>query len=310
MVPAGTTFIAAKPPDQHSFITAVGQVQRPVILHAPDGERQISLEGYGFQVKFTPQGNRLCYRLLKGTQPGSDATELWVADLESGRNEPLLPGFSMRGLLVYDISPEGTEAVVSVRDSNGKDRLWLTALDRRSPPRQIPNAEGISPVFGLHGEIFFRAPDGFVYQVREDGSGVQKIIDTPISSIVSISPDGRWLAVTAGKTFVQLIGGGPLVLLGADMGVGWTPDRKHFVISMGQGGMRMRGAGSTYVIPLQAGHMLPEIPPGGFHSRADIARLAGVRVIDTADVAFDRTLDTYAFTHETTQRNLFRIPLP
>jgi hypothetical protein len=216
----------------------------------------------------------------------------------------------MRGLAVYDISPEDTEVVVSVRDRDGKDRLWLAPLDRRSSPQQIPNAEGISPVFGLHGEIFFRAPDGFVYQVRRDGKELQKIIQTPISLITGISPDGQWLVVMAGDTFLHPIGGGPLITLGADMGIGWTPDRRHFVISMGQSGMRMRGAGETYVIPLPPGQMLPKIPTGGFRSRAEIAKLPGVRSIDAADVAFGRTLDIYAFSRETTQRNLFRIPLP
>jgi serine/threonine protein kinase len=297
-------------PDQRSFITAVGHAQRPVILHQPDGERQISLEGYAFQVKFTRQGNKICYRLLKGSQPGSDPTELWIADLVSGRNEPLLPGFSLRGLDVYDVSPDGTEVVVSARDNNGKDRLWLATMDRRSPPRLIPNAEGISPVFGVHGEIFFRAQDGLVYRVWKDGTGLEKTIDSPMSFVSSISPDGRWLAVIAGETFLQPIAGGPLIPLGSDMFVRWTPDRKYLLISMGQSGMRGRAAGTTYVIPLPLGQMLPKIPAGGFHSRAEIARLPGVRVIDAADVAFGRTPDVYALSRETTQRNLYKIPLP
>lgn len=300
----------AMSPDGRYFITAVGQSQRPVMLHQASGERQISLEGYGFQLKFTSDGRTLCYRLLKGSQPASDASELWVADVDSGRNEPLLPGFSIRGLYVYDISPDGTEVVVSVRDRQDKDRLWLVALDRHSPPRQIPNTEGISPVFGQHREIFFRAPDGFVYQVGEDGTGLQKIIEKPISLVKSISPDGRWLVVVAGEAFVHPIGGGPLLRLGGDMDVGWTADRRHLWISMGDGGMRRMATGKTYLIPLAPGQMLPTIPAGGFQSRAEIARLPGARVIDVADVAFAQTLDVYAFSRETTHRNLYRIPLP
>ncbi len=300
----------AMAPDGRSIITAVGQRQRPVMLHQAGGERQISLEGYGFQLKFTPDGKTLCYRLLKGSQPASDATELWAADVDSARNEPLLPGFPLVGGSVFDISPDGTEVVVSVRDRDGKDRLWVAPLDRRSPPRQIPNIEGISPVFGLHGEIFFRSADGFVYQVREDGTGLRKAIDKPISSITSISRDGRWLVVHAGETFVHPIGGGQLVHVGADMAVGWTPDRRHLFISMGKSGMGMKAGGNTYVIPLPPGQMLPHIPPGGFRSRTEIARLPGVRAIDAADVAFSRSLDVYAFSRETTQRNLYRIPLP
>jgi hypothetical protein len=55
--------------------------------------------------------------------------------------------------------------------------------------------------------------------------------------------------------------------------------------------------------------MLPEIPEGGFQSRAEIAKLPAVRVIKAADVAFGGTVDTYAYSRETTQRNLYRIPL-
>jgi eukaryotic-like serine/threonine-protein kinase len=301
----------AMAPDGRSFITAVGQKQRPIMLHQAGGERQISLEGYGFQLKFTPDGKTLCYRLLKGSQPASDATELWAADVDSGRNEPLLPGFSLRGGLVYDISPDGREVVVSVRDSNGKDRLWLAPLDRRSPPRQVPNIEGISPVFGLHGEIFFRSADGFVYQVREDGAGLQKTIEKPIVWIRSISPDGQWLVVQADETFAHPIGGGSLLHLGGQMGMGWTPDGRHLLITIGKGGgMEMAAAGYTYVIPLPPGQMLPKIPAGGFRSRTEIARLPGTRVIDLADVAFGRTLNVYAFSRATSQRNLYRIPLP
>ena len=298
----------AMAPDGRSFITAVGQKQRPVMLHEAGGERQISLEGYGFQMKFTPDGKTLCYRLLKGSQPASDATELWLADVDSGRNEPLLPGFSLRGLYVYDISPDGSEVVVTLRDDEGKDRLWLAPLDRRTPPRRIPNVEGTSPVFGLHGEIFFGSADGFLYQIQKDGSRLQKIINQPINIATSVSPDARWIVVKGGGVFVHPIGGGPPLYLGGDMDAGWTADSRHLWISMGEGGMGRMSAGNTYVIPLSPGQMLPKIPLGGFR-RAEIARQPGVRVIDAADVAFGRTLDVYAFSREKAQRNLYRIPL-
>ena len=296
-------------PDGHSLITAVGQAQRPVMLHQSSGEHQISLEGYGFQLKFAQDGKTLVYRLLKGSQPASDPTELWLADVDSGRNESLLPGFSLRGLDVYDISPGGPKLVLSMRDRGGKDRLWLASLDRRSPPHQIPNIEGITPVFGLRGEIFFRAADGFVYQVREDGTGLRRVIEKPISLVRGMSPDGEWLVVAAGESFAYPTRGGQSVRLGGDMVVGWTPDHRHFWISIGQGGMRRNAAGTTYVIPLAPGQMLPRIPEGGFQSRAEIAGLPGVRVIEAADVAFGATLDIYAFSRETTQRNLYRSPL-
>ena len=38
--------------------------------------------------------------------------------------------------------------------------------------------------------------------------------------------------------------------------------------------------------------------------------MPGARVIASADVAPGQTADTYAFTHESVQRNLYRIPVP
>ena len=45
--------------DGRSFVTAVGQRQRTVTLHEAGGDRQISLEGYAYNPKFTPDGKKL-----------------------------------------------------------------------------------------------------------------------------------------------------------------------------------------------------------------------------------------------------------
>jgi hypothetical protein len=62
-----------------------------------DGDRQISLEGYAYDPRFTPDFKKLCYRILKGSQPSSDPTELWIADLNSGSTQVLWPGYSVLG---------------------------------------------------------------------------------------------------------------------------------------------------------------------------------------------------------------------
>src|SRR4029450_12883968 len=122
-------------PDGRSFVTAVGLTQSSVWLHDGGGDRQVSLEGYAFGPRFTPDGKRLLYQVRKGA-----ASELWVAELDSGRNEPLLPGIggalaggAPRHLPGYDISPDGRQVVVASPDNAGKLRLWLAPLDRRSP---------------------------------------------------------------------------------------------------------------------------------------------------------------------------------
>src|SRR5207302_2524440 len=141
----------AMAPDGRSLITAVGLTQSSIWLHDGGGDRQISLEGYAFAPKFTPDGKRLLYKVRKGA-----ASELWVAELDTGRSEPLLPGFAVAlagagSLGGYDISPDGRRVVMAARDTAGKVRLWLAPLDRSSAPRQIPDIEGEQPVFGATG---------------------------------------------------------------------------------------------------------------------------------------------------------------
>jgi len=304
--------------DGRSLVTAVGLRQRSVMLHGADGERQVSLEGYAYNVKFTPDGKRLCFRILKGSQPSSDPTELWIADLDSGRIEALLPGFSLVGAQPYDISPDGREVVAAVRNSDGKDQLWLVPLDRRSPPRQIPNALGNWPLFGKEGEIFFRATDGFACRVRRDGTELRRVVELPVDQIQGLSPDSGWLAVWSAdsrKEGVQATlvyptqGGTPLRIFGSDARLRWSPDARFLFVSIGGGGMGAGATGRSYGFPLSGGRMLPDIPAGGFRSQEEMAKFPGVRVIDASDIALGPTPEVYALSRETTQRNLYRIPI-
>ena len=68
--------------------------------------------------------------------------------------------------------------------------------------------------------------------------------------------------------------------------------------------------GRTYVVPLPSGRMLPDVPAGGFRSEEEIEKIPGVRVIPVHDVAPGPTSEVYAYSRETVQRNLYRIPIP
>ena len=312
-------------PDGRSFVTSVGLRQRSVWVHEPGGERQISLEGYAYQPKFTPDGKRLCYRILKGADPSSDPTELWVADLQSGRAEPLLPGIAAIGNHVaYDISPDGRQVVVASRDREGKPRLWLAPFDRRSPPRQIPDVDGEQPVFGADDEIFFyrrQGSEGFAYRIRTDGTGLKKVIDRPITEIQGVSPDRHALVVsdlneeltTSSATQAFPVAGGPPVRVYSDNSrLRWHRDAGVVVLTVGR--PTERGASGvparSYILPLPPGRMLPDVPAGGFRSESEIAAIPGVRMIESADVTPGPTPDVYAFSREGVQRNLYRVPVP
>ncbi len=301
----------AMAPDGRSFITAVGLTQSSVWLHEEGGDRQISLEGYAFAPKFTPDGKRLLYQVRKGA-----ASELWVAELDSGRSEPLLPGLavSMAGnppTAGYDISPDGRQVVVASPDNTGKFRLWLAPLDRRSPPQQIPNIEGARPVFGATGEVFFHSVEGtsaFLYRVREDGSGLRKAFDPSIIGIMGESPDRNWLVLGpgGGALIFRVDGGAPLPtrIAGRSL-MRWSRDGKHVFV---QNFPASRD--KTFVFPVTPGRPLPESVIDGLPSEQEIVKTPGVRVIASTDVVPGRTADTYAFTRESVQRNLYRIPVP
>ena len=294
-------------PDGRSFVTAVAVQNTSLWVHDAKGERQVSLEGNGYNPKFTPDGKKLCYTVVKKAanqfawyrNPG----ELRVADLESGRSEPLVPGLPV---LEYDISSDGRLVVMSTTDGEGKPRLWVMPFDRSSPPVQIPNVEGGSPKFGAGDDIFFRHLDGtsvFVYRVHPDGTELRKAFSAPVFLTYPVSPDGRWMVAWApiggsGPPSMQAfpLNGGTPIQLGNFIFVSWPMDGRSVLMS-------------RYLIPLKPGEALPLIPAGGFRSPDEVSRLPGAHLIDAVGVVPGPSAGVYAFYKTTVQRNLYRIPI-
>jgi hypothetical protein len=320
-------------PDGHSFVTSVSLQNTSLWLHTAAGEREISLEGNAAQPAFTPDSGKLLYRSV--SEPSGemqfyrDPSEVRVADLRSGRSEPLVRGFRA---LNYDISPDGRLVVMEIADREGKPRLWLAPLDRRSPPHQIPNVVGESPRFGPSGEILFRhraegsseeggmiASPGFVYRVRVDGTGLRKALEQIILILGSVSPDGGYVSAWAplpgnGAPALQAfpLDGKPPILIGFWVLFGWSkpgfPKSVWFTPFFGN-------QTSTYTVPLSPDQILPRIPAGGFRSEDEIANLPGARRIPAGPTAIGpwpgwfRDSSFYAYHRGTIQRNLYRIPI-
>ena len=298
-------------PDGRSLVTAMALQNTALWVHDAHGERAISLEGNAGQPRFTPNGQKLLCRIVREAPSESaffrDPGEIKVVDLKSGRSESLVRGFQA---LDYDISPDGRQVVMETADQEGKPRLWLAPLDRSSPPRPIPNVEGGSPRFVAGGDLVFRAAEGttraeratkFLYRIHPDGTGMRKVLERPISILGGVSPDGRWVAAFAPHVLeVFPLDGGASVVIGTG-DFGWLPGAVWFGMWDGK---------STYIVPLAPGQILPRIPTGGFHSDEEIPRLPGARKIDAQPLSPGPSPDTYAFYRGTTQRNLYRIPIP
>ena len=269
-------------PDGRSFVTAVALQNTSLWIHNPEGERQVSLEGNATKPKFTPDGKKLCYLVVKEAtynfawyrNPG----ELRVVDLESGRTEPVVRGLPV---LDYDISVDGQNVVMWTTDREGKSRLWVAPFDRSSPPAQIPDVEGTQPRFGPGGEIFFCHLEGmsmFVYRVHSDGTGLRKAFAEPILLLHAVSPDGRWVSAWAPLPgnelpfclIFPLNGGRPIPFGGFIRLMTWSRDGRSLFTT----------GYHTYFIPLLPGEALPRIPAGGFHSEEEMARLPGAQLIN------------------------------
>ena len=308
--------------DGRGFITSVGLRQSPVWIHDANGDRQVSLEGYSYDPKFTPDGKRLCFRVLKGEVPSEGPSEVRVLDLETGQSENVLPGLMVLGgsALVYDISPDGRLVTAVARGRDGAERVWVAPLDRSAPPRAVGDIQGGQPQFTHDGRIVFRRGTGaesFVYSVNPDGTDARRVADLPVVKIFGLSADNQWLvgkflgtdgsAVTA----YPLRGGAPVTISPAgSLGVvlKWSADRKWVHISWPTS-MFWEHGGRTYAVPLAPGRVLPPIPAGGFASERDVAALPGARRIPMFDVAPGPSPDVYAYAQESSQRNLFRVPL-
>jgi eukaryotic-like serine/threonine-protein kinase len=303
----------AMAPDGRSFVTAAALQNAAIWLHDARGERQISpLERIAANPKFTADAKKLCYTVVKQipTPFSPQRGEVWVADLESGRSQALAPGFLA---LDYDISADGAEIVMDALDADGNRRLWLAALDRRTPPRPIPNSERArQPVFSPDGDILFRrsaATTNFVYRMHPDGSGERRALDAPIALLWGVTRDGRWILAWAflpdkgmALQAFPLTGQSP-VLIAPNGIVDWSPGGNSIALSAGP-----IADNRSYIVRLNPGEPLPTIPAEGFRSEEDIARLPGAQRIDARAVP-GPTSDVYAFYRGTTQRNLYRIPL-
>jgi Tol biopolymer transport system component len=308
----------AMAPDGRSIVTAVALRSSSLWLHDPNGERQISLEGNAVDAKFTRDGTKLLYKVVSSLGDYPLPGEVRVADVQSGRSEGLIAGFEV---LDYDVAADGQQVVVEAADREGLSRLWVVALDRRSPPRQIPNVEGRQPRFGPGGDIFFRLVEGaaegdaarasFVYSVRPNGTGLRKVLEQPIPLLGEVSPDGRWITGWTSRPGNEGSGwqafpldGRPPVLLGNPIGWHWSLRGDSIAISSGP-----VPEDRSYIIPLTAGEVLPPIPAEGFHAEKEVAALPGAQRIDAVAV-LGPSFDVYAFYRRTIQRNLYRIPIP
>jgi serine/threonine protein kinase len=301
-------------PDGRSIITSVGSQDHTVWLHDKDGDHQISSEGDASAPTFSPDGRSLYFLMANGQTRGN---ELWVKDLTSGKVDRLIPGYTVKGSsfenLSYAISQDGKEIAFSMADQDGRFHLWIAPTNRRSSPRQISSAAAVedSPFFLPDGDLVFRATEGgsnFLYRMKPDGTSRRKIIQDPILGVTAVSGDGRWVITasanndeerTASLKAIAVDGSASTPFCIVECFLHWDVTGKFVYITF------PTIAAGTFVFPVIHDGGLPKLPPAGFATKDDLANAKTIPwFVDSA-----LSPSVYAYTRETTRRNLYRIPL-
>jgi eukaryotic-like serine/threonine-protein kinase len=303
-------------PDGRSLITSVGLRQSTLWVRDGKGERQVSSEGYAAYPQFSPDGKKLYYLVRReGVADQMNeylvSGELWLADLQTGQNERLLPDFLITG---YSISHDGTEIVFSAKDKENRQHLWLASLDFRFPPRQFSSpVNEDQPHWDASGRIYFRAAEGesnYLYRMNADGSDRVKALPDPILEFEDVSPDGRWALVdrTLGQespVFASsLDGGGSVTLCLGLCFAEWTSDGGTFSVMVA----RPMGGEDTLVVPVTRSNSLPALPSAGIQTRTDMAGIRGAKILDGFIIP-GPSAGMYASLHLDVHRNLYSIPL-
>jgi hypothetical protein len=301
-------------PDGRSFVTSIGTSQSTLWVRDSRGERQITSEGYSYMPSLSADGRKLYYLVRSYGLRSWNQGGLWVTDMETGQRQRLLPDFEITH---YSISGDSQRVVFVSVDQQGRTPVWIASLNGQTPPRQLTTIDAGSAFFGGPGEVIFGgAQDFYVYRITDEGHELRKVKTTPLLPI-AVSPDGQWIATQDpaawGALIVHPAGSGAPVRLCEQCAppwgtepmpfyVGWTPDSKVIYWNF---------TNATYAIPLPPGRMLPPVPAGGIQSREGVAALPGARLVSEQD----RTVPgpnptTYAFVRVSTQRNIYRVPLP
>ena len=302
-------------PDGRSFLTSIGSSQSTLWVHDAKGDRQITSEGFSFMPTLSPDGKKLYY-LVRVSGPRSwNQGRLWVADLETGQRQSLFPDFQIQH---YTISRDGRQIVFVPVNEQGLLPPSIASLVDRSAPRQLSTIAAMFAFFGAGGEVFFTGGTDALnlYRVKEDGRDLRKVVTPPLIPL-SVSPDGKWIATQDPNAW------GALILYPLDGGKPrrfcdlcappWGSETIPFFFGWTNDGHQLywNHTNTLSAIPLARGQMLPATPSDGIQSPDGVAALPGARVISKQERTFPGPdPNVYAFMKITTQRNIYRVPVP
>jgi hypothetical protein len=237
--------------------------------------------------------------------------ELWARELASGKSDLVLTGQRIED---HDISPDQKDVVFTVR-TGGAMAIFMAAVDRGSAPRLLTK-DGDSVSFAGAGDVVFRQlgeKASYLARIHTDGTGLERIAETPIVEKWGTSRDGAWAAASGltdpskpPQTYaVSLRNRSRRAVCAGPCMARWSLDGKFLFVTTRPA---LTSPGRTLVIPLPQGLSESKIPNGGLNPWSD-EELEGIRVIRQGEMSPGFDANKYAYTAAEFQGNLFRIPL-
>ena len=249
-------------PDGKSLIASIGMVQKSVWITDAAGDHRLPLEGSASAPMFSADGRGLYYLAKKGESGNS--VELWMRELNSGKSDLILAG---QKIADYDISSDQKQVVFTVRNGAAYS-IFIAPVDRSAGPRLIAK-DADSPNFAGPTEIVFRQlgdKASHLARVHTDGTGVERLTETPIDSKMGSSPDGEWATVGGltdsskppGTYAVSLKDRSQRFLCAGPCVIRWSPDGKFLFLTVNfspaDAKNSLTATGRTFVFPGAAGY--------------------------------------------------------
>ena len=214
------------------------------------------MPGLGFGIAsahstFSPDGKRLYYLVRERGSRAWTSGELWMADIDSGRTESVLPGVLISG---FDIAPDGERVAFWTPDAGGVSRVWIALLDRRTPPKQLTSSEAQWPSFGPEGDIYILVREGgqqFISSVGSNGIAHRKMTADADVGFNADSPHGDLLLAGFSPLIAQPIEGSSPIRICSFCSAEWGSDGKFLYLRFR--GVGEMGPGKTIVIGLAPG---------------------------------------------------------
>jgi eukaryotic-like serine/threonine-protein kinase len=295
--------------------TSVGTTDTALWIKDEKAERQVSAEGQTGAGKFSGDGRHLFY-LKSGAE---NQLELWSMELESGRSERVVPGYTVEegfDSRNYAVTEDGKKVVFVRRDEKGVSHMWLVTTDHRTSPVELAATENEdSPRFLPNGDLVYRGQEGgrnYLYTRKQDGSEKRKLSEEPILNFNGLSPDGKWSILgrrsdqdpehSVWMVAYPNAGGSATLMCRTLCFLNWSLDGKFVYVSAGRG---------TYVVEVNPETGLPDWPKNGIGSWEDLKNLKRVRSVLPAGVSVDSLVgpQKYAYERTNVRRNIYRVPL-